>query len=344
MDKRYQVFLSSTFRDLRDERQAVLLAIQKLNHIPTGMELFPSANVAPWDLIARIIANSDYYVLIVGGRYGSTDENGISFTEREHALALELKIPVLAFLHHDPGQLTFEHSEANPVVRQHLESFRQKVESLHHRVYWRNADDLATAVVVGLVNEIVTNPRVGWVRADFADDRQKLLSTVEMVRQENDSLRLKNEQLSATIADAEDNEFICQGTDKIVLKLRRRVDIENSTKVEIDDVETTWHELFMALAWDATSGATDDTLMRTVARKYGDRYFMDDDTWRQIATQFLALDLLSVRQEMRPSQSGFMAGFAPHREQSPRDVPTDVWHLTDKGRHLFAKSSAIKRD
>ena len=105
IERRYQMFISSTFRDLIAERQAVLLAVQKLNHIPAGMELFPSANEAPWELIARIVEASDYYILIVGGRYGSTDEEGVSFTEREHQLALDKGIPVLAFLHRDPSQL-----------------------------------------------------------------------------------------------------------------------------------------------------------------------------------------------------------------------------------------------
>jgi len=77
-DKRYQIFLSSTFSDLRQERQAVLEAILQLRHIPAGMEIFPAADSTPWQLIRNIINDSDYYVLIIGGRYGSIDENGLS--------------------------------------------------------------------------------------------------------------------------------------------------------------------------------------------------------------------------------------------------------------------------
>lgn len=48
MDKRYQVFISSTFRDLQQERQAVLRAVLELDHMPAGMELFPAGDDAAW--------------------------------------------------------------------------------------------------------------------------------------------------------------------------------------------------------------------------------------------------------------------------------------------------------
>jgi hypothetical protein len=74
MQKRYQVFVSSTFTDLKDERQAVLKAILELDHMPAGMELFPATDDSAWQLIKDVIDTSDYYALIIGGRYGSLDE------------------------------------------------------------------------------------------------------------------------------------------------------------------------------------------------------------------------------------------------------------------------------
>jgi len=44
MEKKHQVFISSTFRDLIVERQAVLKAVLELGHMPAGMELFPAAD------------------------------------------------------------------------------------------------------------------------------------------------------------------------------------------------------------------------------------------------------------------------------------------------------------
>ena len=66
MEKRYQVFISSTFRDLELERQEVMHALLELDCIPSGMELFPAANETQWNLIKKVIDDCDYYVLVIG--------------------------------------------------------------------------------------------------------------------------------------------------------------------------------------------------------------------------------------------------------------------------------------
>ena len=70
-EKRYQVFISSTYVDLQEERREVLRAVLELDHMPAGMELFPATDDSAWDLIKGVIDSSDYYVVIIGGRYGS---------------------------------------------------------------------------------------------------------------------------------------------------------------------------------------------------------------------------------------------------------------------------------
>jgi hypothetical protein len=114
---RYQIFVSSTFRDVSDERQAVQEAILELNHFPAGMETFPAADSTPWELIESVIADSDYYILIIGGRYGSTGPEGISYTEMEYNLALKLQKPILAFLHAAPDMIPSGKSELNSEAR-----------------------------------------------------------------------------------------------------------------------------------------------------------------------------------------------------------------------------------
>ncbi len=280
----------------------------------------------------------------MGGRYGSTDENGIRFTEREYDLAVSKQVPILAFLHAEPGKLPAENCEMDEAARTKLDSFREKVERHHHCNFWRNSDDLAMKVVVSLVNEIAQNPRSGWVRGDLADDQQELLAVVEGVRRENDTLRAQMNEIKSSNFYIDGGESISQGNDSVTLKLHRRVELDKSSKVETDEVTASWHDLFMTIAWDATSGATHATLMRTIAKKFGDRYYMDDETWKRIATQFLALDLLAVRQEMRPNSSlHHIFGRSLRGEEGPKEEPTDIWYLTERGRRLFAQASALKR-
>jgi len=44
LEKRYQVFISSTFQDLQGARQEVSQALLRADCFPAGMELFPAAD------------------------------------------------------------------------------------------------------------------------------------------------------------------------------------------------------------------------------------------------------------------------------------------------------------
>ena len=126
MDKRYQVFVSSTYEDLREARQEVMQALLELDLIPAGMELFPAANEDQWTLIKGVIDDCDYYIVVVGGRYGSVSVNGISYTEMEYDYAISQGKPVIGFLHKDPGSLPANRSEVNSENRQKLATFRRR--------------------------------------------------------------------------------------------------------------------------------------------------------------------------------------------------------------------------
>lgn len=129
MDRRYQVFVSSTYKDLIDERREVMQALLELEHIPAGMELFPASDDDSWTLIQRVIDDCDYYIVIVGGRYGSSGPDGIGFTEMEYRYAVERGKPVIAFLHKAPDQIPAGRSEQSETSREALARFRALCET-----------------------------------------------------------------------------------------------------------------------------------------------------------------------------------------------------------------------
>jgi hypothetical protein len=93
------------------------------------MELFPATNDEKWTLIKRVIDDPDYYLVIVGGRYGSIDHmSGISYTEQEYDYAIQRRTPVMAFLHKSPGELSLNKSELNPDLGAKLREFRERLE------------------------------------------------------------------------------------------------------------------------------------------------------------------------------------------------------------------------
>ena len=89
MDTRYQVFVSSTFADLEEERKNVIQTLMEMNCIPAGMEFFPAIDEEQFEFIKRVIDDSDYYIVIIGGKYGSLTTEGISYTEKEYDYAVK---------------------------------------------------------------------------------------------------------------------------------------------------------------------------------------------------------------------------------------------------------------
>jgi hypothetical protein len=82
----YKVFVSSTFRDLREERSEVQKALLKLNCLPVGNELLPAADDETWKFIKQQIDDSDYYVILVVGRYGSLAADMITLVNGKYLL------------------------------------------------------------------------------------------------------------------------------------------------------------------------------------------------------------------------------------------------------------------
>jgi len=259
MDKRYQVFISSTFTDLKEERQAALGAILELDHMPAGMELFPAADDSAWQLIKDVVDASDYYVLIVGGRYGSLDEEGIGYTEREYDYALSTKKPVVPLLHHKPDNLPREKTETDDATWKKLESFRKKVEKRHTCVYWISPEDLKAKLIVGLTAALKRHPAIGWVRADEVPSGATL-SDILALRQRVEELERELE--AERTAPPPGTEDLLQGEDTFEIGFHfsaRKHGTYSDTSYQAT-IEPSWNESFAGVAPKMIYEASDTDL------------------------------------------------------------------------------------
>jgi hypothetical protein len=193
MDKRYQVFVSSTYADLKEERRRVIQALMEMDCIPAGMELFPAADQEQFEFIKRVIDDCDYYLLVIGGRYGSVTPEGVSFTEQEYDYAVSRGLKVIALLHEDPDSIPFGKSEQDPVLRERLRQFRKRVSEGRLVRFWKTADELPGLVSLSMSKATKMFPAVGWVRANKTASEDILL--------EINDLRKKNEDLRSSLAE-----------------------------------------------------------------------------------------------------------------------------------------------
>ncbi|MFS7241391.1 DUF4062 domain-containing protein [Serratia proteamaculans] len=195
MDKRYQVFVSSTFTDLEDERKHVIQTLMEMDCIPAGMELFPAIDEEQWEFIKRIIDDCDYYLLIIGGRYGSLADDGLSYTEKEFDYAISKGLKVIVLVHENPGHLPVDKSELNPESRGKLTNFITKASDGRLRKTWASVKDLPGLVALSMTKTIKTYPAVGWVRANKLSNEASL-QEIHGLRNENENLKIKLDKLS----------------------------------------------------------------------------------------------------------------------------------------------------
>lgn len=165
MHTKYQVFISSTYEDLKKPRESVTRTILEMGHIPIGMELFSAADEDQWTSIKKRIDESDYYVVIVAHRYGSMS-GVLSYTEMEYDYATLMGVPVMGFLIDDSADWPPKYVDKTSDHVFALERFKTKIKSKLSQFWW-NEHDLARKASISLHNMIENNPRVGWVRSQY---------------------------------------------------------------------------------------------------------------------------------------------------------------------------------
>ena len=144
--KRLQVFVSSTFTDLITERQAAVEAILTAGHIPAGMELFTAGNESQMDVIKQWIDESDIYLVIIGGRYGSVEANsGKSYTQLEYEYAVAQEKPLFACVIKDAALDTRVKEQGRSAIETEnpakMNDFRTLVLSRMVR-FWEDSKDI----------------------------------------------------------------------------------------------------------------------------------------------------------------------------------------------------------
>lgn len=170
-EKKYQVFISSTYADLTEERKKVLDVLLMADCIPAGMEAFVATDVEQFEVIKKVIDLCDYYVLILGKRYGSIHpETGISYTEMEYDYAIEHDIPVLVFAIDESVEVSENKQEQDVIKAGKLKEFRLKAMNNRLASIWKTPEDLTGKLAISIMKAKSEIARPGWQRATEYDE------------------------------------------------------------------------------------------------------------------------------------------------------------------------------
>lgn len=193
LGKRLQVFVSSTFSDLILERQSAVEAILTSGHIPAGMELFTSGDESQMEVIKQWIDESDVYLLILGGRYGSIEKNSNkSYTQLEYEYAISQSKPIFSCVITDNALEGKVKQSGSSVIETHnpkqLKEFRDLAlsKTVH---FWEDEKDIKIAVGETLSHVSRRDDLVGWVRPHQEANMPALVDEIARLSKENSLLR-----------------------------------------------------------------------------------------------------------------------------------------------------------
>lgn len=340
MEFKHQVFVSSTYKDLVEERQNVIHALLELDCIPSGMELFPATDEDAWSLIQEVIDSCDYYILIIGGKYGSVGPKGISYTEMEYDYAVETEKPIICFLHSQPDELSASKIEKKEEISEKLETFKAKVKSRHCKFY-TSPEDLGGKVSRSLIQLRKKHPGEGWVRGRYA--------MTNKVKSEFDQMRARVAELELELVKISENEEIdttdlVQGEDT----LRSTQNLNTNTAWDEPDdikeiiVEFSWNDLVKYIGPALQGeGSEEDFKYKIRLLIYHIIDDIDEELYKKIHFNQIGLPLvLFDRIKVQLQALGIIEPGTKRRSVSDGET---YWSLTKKGEKLLLNLQAKRK-
>lgn len=329
MSNKYQIFVSSTYIDLKDQRDLIIKAILEMGHIPVGMEMFSAADEEQWSIIQRQIDQSDYYVVILANRYGSVTDEGLSYTEKEYDYAVSKGIPALGFVLASDASWPAHHTDTEVNQVSSLNHFKEKVK-LKHVSFWKNIDDLYGKCSIALMKAFTAYPREGWVRASQYTDTKL---TGELTRLSSENAKLREKLDSYNIQEKKDH----------LKEVRKNINILMSNKRSMH----VWYK--GADTWKEEEDTTLFTIFICLAPEMLVEKSIEDMA-RFSAQMICNVNPSDYRYEFPvPSNSvkSWMADFStlglvkPSGKKKPVADQSEYWTLTEKGKELLDATRRI---
>ncbi|MDD3668021.1 MAG: DUF4062 domain-containing protein [Bacteroidales bacterium] len=326
MEKKYQVFVSSTFRDLSDERKKVLDLLLMTDCIPAGMESFVATDDEQFNVIKKVIDLCDYYILIIGRMYGTlNNETGKSYTEMEYDYAISKKIPVLVFTLDDSVEIDQSKCETDETKKKKLIEFKSRAMQNRLASIWRDKTDLIGKVTVSIMRAKSEIERPGWHRGNEISQKALVDEIIEL-KTENANLKKQlNESQISTISDGKDSLNNLPFTDhKIKLHYTKKVYVFTAnTKANEIEIEVTLDKLFQFISLRLTGKHIASDFIKAVS-DYRSGYYVDTQQALIVKNHYIQLGLLR----------------SLSMKQKTEEV--EMIELTEKGIKIMNELNAIK--
>lgn len=175
-EKRYQVFYSTSGEDTRNERLQLTQALSAIGCFTVGLEQRTPLSST---LARRQIDESDYVVMLIGGKYGEQSVTGESYLHLEYKYAVTKNKPIIVFMAKHPELMELNLRENHPKLIERFEQFCDELRKNHEVIYYNNLRDLDMNIRTFMPKFIEKNPQEGWVQARYVEQLKQKLQDLE---------------------------------------------------------------------------------------------------------------------------------------------------------------------
>lgn len=338
LEKRYQVFISATYPDGQQARQALMLPMLEHGMVPTGLENAASQGDTLSFLEQRLIEQSDYVVLILAGRYGSLSPMGLSQIHREYVFATTKRKPVLAFIHDNPTLLPEADRETSREGQVRRDDFARLLESKVTCYRWNSLDALKEMAGRGLPQIMRQHPAIGWVRAGKAaggDNDAEVSALKERIR------ALEKDRDEALGQVRPPLKTLARGNDQVNLDYSCNVYEDGACKQTLATTRLSWDQAFSCVAPLLMNPASEAVMQKALEDFIGQRALQDvQPQWpRAHAVRNVALASHAFNQVKIHLRA--LGLISKNAQRDSRGAP--LWQLTPHGDNTMSQVMAVRR-
>lgn len=196
LDKRYQVFISTSGSEMQPERIILSQTLVGMGFFSWGLE---QRNPLSTAFARRQIDDCDYVIILLGSQYGEQSVSGVGYMHLEYIYAVTKQKPIIVFMHDDPASREPSLHDAKAELREKFNDFRKLLQNEVDQVFtYRSLRDLEMAVRLNMPQMLERYPVTGWVRPQNA----------QALHDEIDQLKARIAQMEAEAGKREPDPFL----------------------------------------------------------------------------------------------------------------------------------------
>ena len=186
LDKRYQVFITTSGKEMQPERMVVTQTLIGMGFFSWGLEQRTPLSTA---FARRQIDDCDYVLLLLGSQYGEQSVSGVGYMHLEYIYAVTKQKPIIVFMHDAPETRQNDLQDQTTALKDKFKEFRHQLQKeVEQVVTYKTLRDLELAVRSYMPQMLERYPVVGWVRPQnlqvLQDEIDKLKSELAKARSE----------------------------------------------------------------------------------------------------------------------------------------------------------------